>query len=93
MNGVLRFTDNSLVGKQSEYPTKEEFLQECSHEFEIELSEMDINDVEDGYVRYYPRGTEDSVGEFGEGEPVYQFVDKKNRGVFDVWVYSTEKEV
>ena len=84
MNGLLTLQPTyETVGKKSEYKTKEEFVESVNEE---ECKEVSIEDVSDGYMRYYPRGTEDSQGEFGKGEGVYMSVDKPTNGAFEVWV-------
>jgi len=79
---ILRPT-NEIVGKKSEYKTKEEFIESVQEE---EGKDVDIADVGEGFMRYFPKGTEDSVGEFGKGEGVYMCVDTLTKGAFEVWV-------
>jgi hypothetical protein len=72
-----------IVGKKSEYKTKEEFI-ECVRE--EECRDVDIESVDTAFMRYYPRGTEHSEGEFGKGEGIYQCVDTLSKGAFEVWI-------
>jgi len=72
-----------IVGKKSEYKTKEDFVEAVKEE---ECKDASIEDVGEGYMRYYPKGTEDSQGEFGKGKGVYISVDKLTNGAFKVWV-------
>ena len=72
-----------IVGKKSEYNTKEDFAEAVREE---EYKDVFVEDVGDGYMRYFPKGTEDSQGEFGKGKGVYMSVDKLTRGAFEVWV-------
>ena len=72
-----------LLGKKSEYKTKEEFVESVREE---ECKDVDIADVGEGFMRYFPKGTEDSEFEFGKGEGVYMSVDKLTKGAFEVWV-------
>jgi len=89
MRGLIKFTDGSCVGKKKEYITKDKFIETIKHELLLEDEVSIHNIIETGYVRFYPRGTEESSGEFGGGEPVYQFVDEKGRGVIEVFVYNS----
>lgn len=72
-----------IVGKKSEYLTKEEFVESVREE---ECIDADIEDVREGYMRYFPKGTEDSEGEFGKGVGVYQTVDESSKGTFEIWI-------
>jgi len=84
MKGLMTLQPTKeIVGKKSEYKTKEEFAIAVRRE---ECREVDIIDIGDGYMRYFPHGTEYSRMEFGEGEGVYMCVDKLTRGAFEVWV-------
>lgn len=84
MQGLMTLIPtNQIVGKKSEYKTKEEFVQAVNEE---ECKDIIIENVGDGYMRYFPRGTEDSRLEFGKGEGVYMVVDKLTKGAFEVWV-------
>lgn len=83
MQGLMTLTPtNEIVGKKSEYKTKEEFVEAVKEE---ECKDIDILDVGEGYMRYFPNGTEDSIGEFGKGVGVYMSIDKPTRGAFEVW--------
>lgn len=81
MKGITEFVEGFYVAKKSEM-NKEEFVKQVECEFG---EKFDIKAVFEGMCRYYPSGCERASAEF-EGEPVYLFEDKKNRGVFDVWV-------
>lgn len=72
-----------IVGKKSEYKTKETFADAVNEE---ECKDISVEDVENGYMRYFPKGTEDSQSEFGKGEGVYMSVDKPAKGAFEVWI-------
>lgn len=71
------------VGKKSEYKTKEDFAEVVKEE---ECKDVSIEDIREGYMHYFPKGTEDSEGEFGKGVGIYQIVDKSSRGAFEVWI-------
>lgn len=72
-----------VVGKKSEYKTKEDFVESVREE---ECKDISIEDVGEGYMRYFPKGTEDSQGEFGSGVGVYMSIDKPTKGAFEVWI-------
>ena len=72
-----------IVGKKSEYKTKQDFAGAVSKE---ECKDVSIEDVREGYMRYFPKGTEDSQDDFGKGVGVYQVVDKLLKGTFEVWI-------
>lgn len=80
MKGIVKFSDDSYVAKQSEF-IKQEFLNLVNEMYNKNFSESDI---EIANVRYYPRGTEDSQFEFGSGVGIYQYCEGK-RGSFKVW--------
>ena len=79
---TLRPTDE-IVGKKSEYKSKEEFVEAIKEE---ECKDVDIEDVREGHMRYFPKGTEDSEEDFGKGVGVYKMVDKVSKGAFKVWI-------
>ena len=84
MEGLMRFQPtNDIVGKKTEYKTKEDFVEAVREE---ECKDVEIEDVSEGYVRYFPKGTQDSEHEFGRGAGVYMCVDKLTRGAFEVWI-------
>lgn len=84
MQGLMKLIPTQqIVGKKSEYATKEEFVVAVNEE---ECKDINIDDVGEGYMRYFPKGTEDSQSEFGKGEGVYMTVDKLTKGAFEVWV-------
>lgn len=84
MQGLLMLQPTrEVVGKKSEYKTKEEFVQAVREE---EGKDAEVEDVGEGYMRYFPKGTEDSQHEFGKGEGVYMCVDKLTKGAFEVWI-------
>lgn len=90
MNGIMIFEPpKSFVGKKKEYLTKQDFIEGIKEEFGKEVK---LNNVNDGYVRYYPKGTEDSEFNFGRGVGIYQFVGVKGKGVSEVWVVGIDKE-
>lgn len=72
-----------VVGKKLEYKTKENFVEAVREE---ERKDVSIEDVREGYMRYFPKGTEDSEDEWGKGVGVYQAVDKASKGAFEVWI-------
>lgn len=72
-----------IVGKKSEYKSKEDFIEAVREE---ECKNVSVEDVREGYMRYFPKGTEDSEDEFGKGVGVYQVVDKSSKGAFKVWI-------
>ena len=82
MEGLLRLNTNEIVGKKSKYKTKEEFVKAIKEEGR----EVDMSRVGETFMRYYPKGTEDSRHEFGKGEGVYMCTDIKGRGTFEVWI-------
>lgn len=83
----MEFTPpRTFVGKKKEYPTKDDFINGIKKEC---WCYVNLEDVYDGFIRYYPKGTRDSAYDFGEGVGVYQFVDEKGVGVAEVW--TTEK--
>lgn len=79
---VTLIPTNEIVGKKSEY-TKEEFVKTIKEE---EDKDVAIDSVREGYMRYYPKGTEDSWHEFGRREGVYLTIDKLTKGAFEVWI-------
>jgi hypothetical protein len=84
MKGLITLQPTGdIAGKKSEYKTKEEFVKTVIEEG---YRDVDIADVGDGYMRYFPNGTEDSQMEFGKGEGVYMCVDKLTRGAFEIWM-------
>lgn len=84
MDGLLSLRPtNEVVGKKSEYKAKEDFFNAVREE---EGREIDIESIGEGYMRYFPKGTEDSQWEFGKGAGVYMSVDKPTKGAFAVWV-------
>lgn len=92
MKGIMVFyPPATLVGKKKEFKTKKLFLEACIKEGHITLiitkcgNQMDDEKIGEALVRYFPKGTEDSQMEHGPGEGVYQFVDRKGPGVFEVW--------
>lgn len=88
MDRIMVFEpDRWFVGKKKDYPTKEDFVKGVKEELQ---ETVEIGQVSDGYVRYYPKGTYDSEFEFGKGEGVYQFVPKPGKGNFQVWVAESE---
>lgn len=93
MQGIMVFNPpKTLVGKKKEFKTRKLFLEGCLIEGYMPFiiskygNQMDDQKIEEGLVRYFPKGTEDSQMEYGPGEGVYQFVDRKSPGVFEVWV-------
>ena len=94
MNGICEFTGgtNSLVCKKSDY-TKEEFIKAIKEEFDYifqtkeDFESIDVKNVIEGLCRFYPKGTEDSGHDWGEGQPVYQITDNQTRGTFEIWIY------
>lgn len=84
MQGLMTLRPTyEVVGKKSEYKTKEDFAEAVREE---ECKNVTIEDVGEGYMRYFPNGTEDSEDEFGKGVGVYMSVDKLTKGVFEVWI-------
>jgi hypothetical protein len=84
MQGLMRLQPtNEVVGKKKEYKSKEDFIEAVREE---EGKEAEIEDVGTAYMRYYPKGTENSEMEFGKGEGVYMCVDKLTMGAFEVWI-------
>lgn len=85
MEGIMKLQPTGeYVGKKSEYKTRHDFALAIKQE---ECLDIEAEDVGEGYMRYYPKGTEDSEHEFGKGIGVYMNVDKPAKGTFDVWVY------
>lgn len=83
MEGILELRNSQMVGKIKEYPTKKEF----ADAIEVTMGlKIDIIDIETAYMRYFPKGTEDSADDFGEGVGIYQVVEKYSRGAFKVWM-------
>jgi len=93
MDGLMLFTLDVIVGKKKEFATRTKFLLACiddetgyNHVLAPKYGYVPHEEqIYDGCVRYFPKGTEDSQMEFGEGEGVYQFVDKLTKGAFEVW--------
>lgn len=94
MRGLMVFRPpDTVVGKQSEYKSRNSFLLAAVDEDEGYLDTLkkkygrglSEEDVYEALVRYYPKGTESSAMEFGQGEGVYMFVDKDGAGAFKVW--------
>jgi len=84
MQGLMTLQPTyEIVGKKSEYKTKEDFIEAVREE---ECKDVSLEAVGEGYMRYFPNGTEDSQGEFGKGEGVYMSVDKLANGAFEVWI-------
>jgi len=84
MKGLLMLQPTrEVVGKKSEYKTKEEFVLAVCEE---EGKDITVEDVEECYMRYFLKGTEDSQMEFGAGKGVYMCVDKLTKGAFKVWI-------
>lgn len=84
MNGLMTFQPtNQIVGKKSEYKTKADFAEAVWIEYD---RQVDIAPIDTCYVRYFPRGTEDSEMEFGKGNGVYMCVDKLGKGAFECWI-------
>lgn len=83
MQGLITLEPtDEVVGKKSEYKSKEDFVEAVREE---EQKDVTIEDVGVGYMRYFPRGTEDSENDFGKGVGVYMTVDKLTKGAFEVW--------
>ena len=93
MIGLILFTTNIVVGKKSQYKSKAQFLLAAmddddgyNYVFRKKYGGVPSeDDVYLAYVRYFPKGTEDSQMEFGVSVGVYQFVDKLTSGAFEVW--------
>lgn len=84
MEGLMTLQPTyEIVGKKSEYKTKEDFVEAIREE---ECKDVSVEDVGEGYMRYFPKGTEDSEFEFGKGVGVYMSVPKLTKGAFEVWV-------
>lgn len=84
MTGITIFEPPEMfVGKKKEYLTKQDFIEGIKEEFE---KDVEMENIFDGHIRYYPKGTQDSEFEFGKGVGIYQFVDKPGRGNIEVWV-------
>ena len=84
MEGLMTLQPTyEIVGKKAEYKTKQDFVEAVREE---ECKDVSIEDIREGYMRYFPKGTEDSQGEWGEGVGVYQVVDKLSKGTFEVWI-------
>lgn len=83
MDGILIFDyPTRFVGKKKEYPTKEEFKNAIKEEYE---KDIELKNIYEGYVRYFPNGVEDSREEFGD-VGVFQLRDKHSKGSASVWV-------
>lgn len=81
---------SQIACKVSDFSGWDSFALACVHEYSCLFKKaIQESDVYISYVRYYPRGTEDSRSEFGN-EGVYQFVDKKSRGAFEVYTVDVE---
>lgn len=84
MQGLMTLQPTyEVVGKKLEYKSKEDFVEIVREE---ECKDISIEDIREGYMRYFPKGTEDSEYEFGKGVGVYQVVDKLTKGAFEVWM-------
>jgi len=89
--GIREFTEGFIVAKQSEY-TKQEFLAEINGE---EFEHLDTTEYEgdrfleeniyEDYMRYYPKGTECSSHDFGEGQPVWEMGKNPGKGAVAIW--------
>lgn len=83
MEGLLTLQPTEqVVGKKSEYSTREEFAKAIKDEYD---EDFDAEYIGTAYMRYFPKGTEESEFEFGKGVGIYQCVDKLTRGAFEVW--------
>ena len=83
MGGLLTLQPTfQIVGKKSEYKTREDFTKAIKDEYD---EDFDAEYIGTTYMRYFPKGTEESEFEFGKGVGVYQCVDKLTRGAFEVW--------
>jgi hypothetical protein len=92
MKGIMVFSPpETLVGKKKEFKTRKTFLEACLAEGHMQLiiskcgNQIGDEKIGESLVRYFPKGTEDSRMEYGPGEGIYQFVDRKGTGVFEVW--------
>jgi hypothetical protein len=74
---------HEIVGKKSEYKTTEDFANAVKEEYG---KDVDATNVSECYMRYYPKGTEDSKSEFGVGEGVYMTTNIPSKGAFKVWL-------
>lgn len=84
MQGLMTLQPTyEVVGKKLEYKSKEDFVEIVREE---ECKDVSIEDIREGYMRYFPKGTEDSEYEFGKGVGVYQVVDKLTKGAFEIWM-------
>lgn len=83
MDGIQTWTEDWYVGKQSEFKSKEDFIQGLRDEWG---RTCDIEDVFEEYARYYPRGNGDLCGEFDPGQGVYVAGARPGRGSFPIWV-------
>lgn len=90
MKGIQAWTEDWYVGKQSEFKTKEDFIQGLRDE---EGLLCDIEDVFEEIVRYYPRGHEYMSGEFEPGQGIYMSGASPGRGSFKVWATANTWEV
>lgn len=84
MKGIMSFhgDGHQLVGKISEFPTKEAFSEA------VLISQgpgivAPVESIEEGWVRFYPNGTPEHPDSI-KGEPFYMTCDK-GPGAFRCW--------
>lgn len=93
--GFSLFSDGYLatdiVAPKSSYPTKEDFIAECSAEYGENYSEwwdkVKIENVEEAHCRYYPKGFEGWDWTGG----CYSF-GSAGTGSFPVWRISLQQQ-
>jgi hypothetical protein len=84
MKGLMKLVPtNEIVGKKSEYKTTEDFARAVREEYGRDAKASNVSEC---YMRYYPKGTENSSIEFGVGEGVYMTVNTPSKGAFKVWM-------
>lgn len=74
---------DQLVFHAKKY-TKEQAVEIFNTEYAYKGLKCTVDDVEDGYVKYFIRPTRFMADDYDNG--CYGFVDKPGRGVFPVWV-------
>lgn len=84
MDGLMQLSPtNEIVGKKSEYKSSEDFVRAVKEEYGRDAKAANVSEC---YMRYYPKGTEDSRMEFGAGEGVYLTTNTPTKGAFKVWI-------
>ena len=87
-NGLLDFTNGSILGTVKEFRTEEEFIQAVQENRYI-LADNGIDSISKEYikrvyVRWFPTQPQDVEGDFPDG---CYATTKKGRGAFECFIY------